>query len=45
MTKIISEYYIENNKLYCKDNVFEEPYEVECSVGAFLDLLEMEETI
>ena len=45
MIKIISEYYIENGKLYCKDNVFAEPYEVECTVGAFLDLLEMEETI
>lgn len=45
MTKIIAEYYIENGRLYCKDNVFDEPYEVECTVGAFLDVLEMEETI
>ena len=45
MLKIISEYYIENGRLYCEDNIFAEPYEVECTVGAFLDLLEMEETI
>lgn len=45
MTKIKSEYYIENGRLYCKDNVFDEPYEVECTVSAFLDVLEMEETI
>ena len=45
MLKIISEYYIENGRLYYKDNVFAEPYEVECTVGAFLDLIEMEETI
>jgi hypothetical protein len=45
MTKIISEYYIENGRLYCKDNVFDAPYEVECSVGMFLELLRMEESI
>ena len=45
MLKIISEYYIANGKLYCEDNIFAEPYEVECTVGEFLDRLEMEETI
>ena len=43
--KFKSEYYIENGKLYCKDNLFAEPYEVECTVGAFLEVLRMEETM
>ena len=42
MCEFKSEYYIENGKLMCKDNVFEEPYEVECSVGTFLEILEKE---
>ena len=42
MTELITEYYIENGRLYCKDNVFDAPYEVECSVGIFLDLLNRE---
>ena len=45
MLKIISEYYIENGRLYCEDNIFAEPYEIECTVGAFLERLETEETI
>ena len=45
MLKIISEYYIENGRLYCKDNVFAEPYEVESTDKAKQDLGEMKETI
>ena len=38
-------YYIENGKLFCNDGIFDEPYEIECSVGAFLEILELEKEL
>ena len=33
-------YFIENGKLMCDDGIFDEPYEVLCSVEQFIMLLD-----
>ena len=41
MSQFKSEYYVEDGKLYCKDNVFDTPYEVTCTVAVFLEVLKL----
>ena len=35
-------YYVENGKIFCNDGMFDEPYEVTCSVATFLEILKLE---